>query len=110
MEKLVKGNFPEVKDDNNQESLNYLEQYFDNVTVDKTVHKAPGSISLLYEQMIGNFQSETLFLREQLKFKDIYFNGKILHLKSQLNDCLHRLQIKRDNSGFLSCVDKLNLL
>ena len=52
MEKLVKGNFPEVKDDNNQESLNYLEQYFDNVTVDKTVHKAPGSMSLLYEQII----------------------------------------------------------
>ena len=52
MEKLVKGNFPEAKDDNNQESLNYLEQYFDHVTVDKTVHKAPGSMSLLYEQMI----------------------------------------------------------
>ena len=67
-------------------------------------------MSLLYERMISNLQSETLFLRERLKSKDIYFNGEILHLRNQLNDCLHRIQIKRDDSDFLSCTDKLNLL
>ena len=60
--------------------------------------------------MTSNLQSETLFLREQLKSEDIYFNGEILYLRSQLNDCLHWIQIKRDDSDFLSCVDKLNLL
>ena len=60
--------------------------------------------------MISNFQSKTLFLREQLKWKDVYFNGQILHLRDQLNDCLHRIQIKGYDSDFLSCVQKLNLL
>ena len=54
-------------------SLSDLEQFFDNVTVDKTGHK-PDSMSLLCEQIILNLQSETSFLREQLKSKDIYFN------------------------------------
>ena len=67
-------------------------------------------MSLLYERMISNLQSETLFLREQLKSKGIYFSGEILYLRNQLNDCLHRIQIKRDDSNFLFCVDKLNLL
>ena len=43
-------------------TLSDLEQFFDNVTVDKAAHKAPCSMSLLYEQMISNLQSETLFL------------------------------------------------
>ena len=155
MEKLVKANFTEIKGDDDQESLlfvkefhellsiyietadNYkktenmnnihpgnndsakepnkslsdLEQFFDNVTINKTDHKVPhNSMSLLYEQMISNFQSKTLFLREQLKWKDIYFNGQILYLRNQLNDCLDRIQIKGYDSDFLSCVDKLNLL
>ena len=92
-------------------TLSDLEQFFDNVTINKTDHKVPhNSMSLLYEQMISNFQSKTLFLREQLKWKDIYFNGQILYLRNQLNDCLHRIQIKGYDSDFLSCVQKLNLL
>ena len=90
-------------------SLSDLEQFFDNVTVDKTGHK-PDSMSLLCEQIILNLQSETSFLREQLKSKDIYFNWEILYLWNQLDDCSHRIQIKRDVSDFLFCVDKLNLL
>ena len=35
---------------------------------------------------------------------------KFLYLRNQLKDCLHGIQIKRDNSYFLSRVDKLNLL
>ena len=31
-------------------------------------------------------------------------------MKNQLNDCLHRIQVKRDDIDFLSCTDKLNLL
>ena len=90
-------------------SLSDLEQFFDNVTVDKTGHK-PDSMPLLCEQMILNLQSKTSFLREQLKSKDIYFNWEILYLWNQLSDCSHRIQIKRDVSDFLFCVDKLNLL
>ena len=58
--------------------------------------------------MILNLQSETLFLREQLKSKGI--KVEILYLRNQLNDCSHRIQIKCDDIDFLSCVDKLNLL
>ena len=90
-------------------SLSDLEQFFDNVTLHKAAHKAPDSM-LLFEQMISNLQSETLFLKEHLKSKDIYFNGEILYFRNQLNDCLHRIQIKCDDSDFLSCVNKLNLL
>ena len=45
-----------------------------------------------------------------MKSKDIYFNNEILYIWNQLKNCLHRLQIKRDDSDFLSCVGKLNLL
>ena len=90
--------------------LSELEQSIDNFTIDKAAHKAPDSMSLLYERMISNLQSENLFLREQLKSKDIYFNGEFLYLGNQLSNCLHRIQIKRDDSDFLSCVLKLNLL
>ena len=90
--------------------LSELEQFIDNFTIDKAAHKAPDSMSLLYERMISNLQSENLFLREQLKSKDIYFNGEFLYLGNQLNNCLHRIQIKRDDSDFLSCVLKLDLL
>ena len=72
-------------------SLSDLEQFFDNFTVGKAAHKAPGSISLLYERMISNLQFETLFLKEHLNSKNIYFNGVILFLRNQLNDFLHRL-------------------
>ena len=44
-----------------------------------------------------------------MKAKDIYFNDEILYIWNQLKNCLHRLQIKRDDSDFLSCVGKLNL-
>ena len=90
--------------------LSELEQFIDNFTSNKAAHKAPDSMSVLYERMISNLQSENLFLREQLKSKDIYFNGEFLYLGNQLNNCLHRIQIKRDDSDFLSCVLKLNLL
>ena len=43
-------------------TLSDLEQFFENITVDKAAHRAPGSMSLLYEQMTSNLQSETLFL------------------------------------------------
>ena len=43
-------------------NLSKLENFFDNVTADKAAHKAPDSISLLYEQIISNLQSETLLL------------------------------------------------
>ena len=84
--------------------------FFDIVTVDKVAHKAPDSTSLLHERMISNLQSGTLFPRKQSQFKDIYFNGEILYLRNQLNDCLHRLQIQRDNSDFVSYIDKFKLL
>ena len=84
--------------------------FFDIVTVDKVAHKAPDSTSLLHERMISNLQSGTLFPRKQSQSNDIYFNGEILYLRNQLNDCLHRLQIQRDNSDFVSYVDKLKLL
>ena len=100
----------DVSTKESDKSLSDLEQLFDNVIVDKAAHKAPDSVSLLYERIISNLQSETLFLREQLKSKDIYFNGEILYLRNQFNDCLHRMQIKRGDSNFLSCVDKLNFL
>ena len=108
MDNIHPGNNEFAKE--SDKSLSDLEQFFDNVTVDKAAHKATDSMSLLYERMISNLQSEALFLKEQLKFKDIYFNGEILYLRNQLNDCLHRIQIKRDDSDFLSCTDKLNLL
>ena len=50
-------------------SLSDLEPFFDNVTVDKAAHEAPDSISLLYERMISNLQSETLLLKEHLSLK-----------------------------------------
>ena len=84
--------------------------FFDNVTGDKAAPKALDSMSLLYERMISNLQSETLFLREQLKSNYIYFNGINLYLMNQLGDCLHGIQIKRDDSDFLSHVDNFNLL
>ena len=51
-----------------------------------------------------------MFLREQVKSKDVYFNEGILYLRNQLNDCLHRPQIKCDDNDSHSHIDKLNLL
>ena len=68
MDNIHPGNDVSTKE--SDKSLSDLEQFFDNVTVDKAAHKAPDSMSLLYERMISNLQSETLFVKEQLKSKD----------------------------------------
>ena len=61
MDNIHTGNNKSGKE--SDKSLSDLEQFFDNVTVDKAPHGASGSMSLLYEQMISNLQSETLFLK-----------------------------------------------
>ena len=60
MDNIHPGNNESAKE--SDKNLSKLENFFDNVTADKAAHKAPDSISLLYEQIISNLQSETLLL------------------------------------------------
>ena len=53
---------------------------------------------MLFELMLLNLQSKTIFLREQLKLKDNYFKDKVLSL------------LKRDDNDFLSYREIPNLL
>ena len=65
---------------------------------------------MLYERMLSNLQSETIFLREQLKLKDDHFRDEISYLRKQLEECLHLSSLKRDDHDFVSYREILNLL
>ena len=58
--------------------------------------------------MLSNLQSETIFLREQLKLKDDHFRDEIWYLWKQLEECLSSL--KRDDHDFVSYREILNFL
>ena len=60
-----------------------------------------------YERMLSNLQSETMFLREQLKFKDYHFRDKISYLGKHLEECLHLSSSKHDDNDSASCRESL---
>ena len=86
MDNIHPGNNESAKD--SDKSLRELKQFFWHSYCWKTAHKAPDPTSLLHKRLTSNLQFAILFPREQLKSKDIYFNGEILYLRNELNDCL----------------------
>ena len=46
------------------------------------------NIHLIYERLITSLQSDVLFLRQQLKTRDVFFKEEITYLRNQLDDCL----------------------
>ena len=59
----------------------------DNIDLNASPIK-PDNTHILYERLITNLQSDVLFLREQLKTRDVYFKEEITYLQNQLDDCL----------------------
>ena len=68
------------------------------------------NICMLYERMLSNLQSETIFLREKLELKDDHFRDEISCLRKQLEECLHLSSLKRDDHDFVSYREILNSL
>ena len=64
-----------------------LENFLDNIDLNASPIK-PDNTHILYETLITNLQSDVLFLREQLKARDVYFKEEITYLRNQLDDCL----------------------
>ena len=64
-----------------------LENFLDNIDLNASPVK-PDNTHILYERLITNLQSDVLFLREQLKARDVYFKEEITYLRNQLDDCL----------------------
>ena len=64
-----------------------LEKFLDNIDLNASPVK-PDNTHILYERLITNLQSDVLFLREQLKTRDVYFKEEITYLRNQLDDCL----------------------
>ena len=56
---------------------------------------------MFHEQMLSNLQSETIFLREQVKLKNGHFRDEILCIWKQLEECLHMSSLKLDINDFL---------
>ena len=75
MDNIHPGNDVSTKE--SDKSLSDLKQFFDNVTVDKAAHKAPDSMSLLYERMISNLQSETDVQGYLLQWRNFIFEEPI---------------------------------
>ena len=87
-----------------------LENFFDNIDINQNEKRNTNNICMLYERMLSNLQSETIFLREQLKLKDDHFRDEISYLRKQLEECLHLSSLKRDDHDFVSYRKILNLL
>ena len=64
-----------------------LEKFFDNIDLIVSPAK-PDNTHILYKRLITNLQSDVLFLRQQLKTRDVYFKEEISYLRNQLDDCL----------------------
>ena len=47
-----------------------LENFFDNIDINQNEKRNTNNICILYERMLSNLQTETIFLREQLKLED----------------------------------------
>ena len=62
-----------------------LENVFDNIDINQNEKRNTNNICMLYERMLSNLQSETIFLREQLKSKDDHFRDEISYLRKQRN-------------------------
>ena len=56
-----------------------LENFLDNIDLNASPVK-PDNTQILYERLITNLQSDVLFLREQLKARDVYFKEEITYL------------------------------
>ena len=89
-----------------------LEIFFDNIDLNASPAK-PDNTHILYERLIPNLQSDVLFLRHQLKTRDLYFREEITYLRNQLDDCLRcfRYWSKKENNASIhqkrkpSCVE-----
>ena len=77
-----------------------LENFFDNIDINQNEKRNTNNICMLYERMLSNLQSETIFLREQLNLKDDHFRDEISYLRKQLEECLHLPSLKRDDHEF----------
>ena len=87
-----------------------LENFFDNIDINQNEKRNTNNICMLYERMLSNLQSETIFLREKLELKDDHFRDEISYLRKQLEECLHLSSLKRDDHDFVSYREILNLL
>ena len=93
-----------------QTELAELEIFFDNIDINQNEKRNTNNICVLYERMLSNLQSETIFLREQLKLKDDHFRDEISYLRKQLEECLHLPSLKHDDHDFVSYREILNSL
>ena len=82
-----KGNCNAHENKEEDTGIKELENFFDNIDLNASPAK-PDNNHILYERLITNLQSDALFLRQQLKTRDVYFKGEITYLRNQLDDCL----------------------
>ena len=82
----VKEDCNEHKNKEKYTGIKELENFFDNIDLNASPVK-PDNTHILYERLITNLQSDVLFLREQLKTRDVYFKAEITYLRNQLDDC-----------------------
>ena len=64
-----------------------LENFSDNIDL-KIFPAKPDNNLILYERLIKNLQSDELFVRHQLKTRDVFFKEEITYLQNQLVNCL----------------------
>ena len=64
-----------------------LENFSDNIDL-KIFPAKPDNNLILYERLIKNLQSDELFVRHQLKTRDVFFKEEITYLRNQLVNCL----------------------
>ena len=60
-----------------------LENFSDNIDL-KIFPAKPDNNLILYERLIKNLQSDELFVRHQLKTRDVFFKEEITYLQNQL--------------------------
>lgn len=65
---------------------------------------------MLYERIIVNLNSEIVFLREQMKSRDIQLKEEILYLRNQLDIYVHKSLLKSDGVDILSDGEIPNLM
>ena len=79
-----KGNCSTHENKEEDTGIKELEIFFDNIDLNASPAK-PDNTHILHERLIPNLQSDVLFLRHQLKTRDLYFTYKKRLPTSEIN-------------------------